>query len=303
MALVGYARVSTTDQDLTGQIERLTQFGCEKVFRDVASGKLDSRPDWDACLAWLRPGDTLAAVKLDRFSRSTKHLIEVADRLQENGQDLVTLDQPIDTRTAAGKLFFTILAAFAEFERNLISERTVDGLKVARARGRTGGKPGKLRGEKLAWAWAMYDTEKYSVILIGQVLGVHRNTVYETFERTAGQEMQPVRAFCFRCRETLADCPCPLPLPPPFAEDAEDAERAARRTRARGVSAAQAATAQAATAARREAEQARIASAVAAWEAGQDIAAIAKTVGVSKLQVRNWLNAALESAPEPQAAS
>ncbi len=140
MTRIGYARVSTPDQEagLAAQVSMLEEAGCEFVFRDIASGRLSSRPQWDAARAVLKAGDALVAVRLDRFSRSVSDLLAVAEDFRVRGVDLVCTAQPIDTTTAAGKLFFTLIAAFAEFERNLISERTKDGLAATSGRGRNG---------------------------------------------------------------------------------------------------------------------------------------------------------------------
>ncbi|WP_207756642.1 recombinase family protein [Nonomuraea cypriaca] len=128
------------------------QAGCEQIFIDKASGKLARRPELDKALLVLRPGDQLVVTKLDRLGRSLEHLIALSKQLQERGVDLVVLDQGIDTSTAIGRMFFQILGAIAEFEHALMSERTMDGLEAARARGRTGGQKPKLgpRQVKLA---------------------------------------------------------------------------------------------------------------------------------------------------------
>jgi len=140
MTLIGYARVSTGDQSLDPQVDRLKEVGCEQVFSDHASGKLARRPQLDAALAYLRKGDILVITKLDRLGRSVRNLVELADILAEREIDLRVLDQGIDTSTIGGKLVFHIFSAIAEFERGLISERTHDGLAAARARGKKGGR-------------------------------------------------------------------------------------------------------------------------------------------------------------------
>ena len=154
MTRIGYARVSTPDQEagLAAQVSMLEEAGCEFVFRDIASGRLSSRPQWDAARAVLKAGDALVAVRLDRFSRSVRDLLAVAEDFRVRGVDLVCTAQPIDTTTAAGKLFFTLIAAFAEFERNLISERTKDGLAATSGRGRNGGRKAKLKPYQVAHA-------------------------------------------------------------------------------------------------------------------------------------------------------
>jgi len=183
MAKIGYARVSTADQHVEKQAARLVEAGCEKVFSDVASGKLVSRPGWDKCLAYLREGDTLVAVKLDRFSRSVPHLIEVAAELERRGVDLRCLDQEIDTTTAMGKLFFTILAAFAQFERDLISERTRDGLAATTKRGRAGGRKPALKGYQVTYARQQIDAGR-PVTEVAAELGVSRQTLYRELNGT-----------------------------------------------------------------------------------------------------------------------
>jgi hypothetical protein len=137
--------VSTRDQHPEAQHDALAAAGCDKVFVDKASGRLASRPELDkALLSANRPGDQLVVTKLDRLGRSLEHLIELSKLLQTRGVDLVVLDQGIDTSTAVGRLFISIIGAIAEFEHALMSERTMDGLATARARGRTGGLKPKL---------------------------------------------------------------------------------------------------------------------------------------------------------------
>ena len=178
MAMIGYARCSTEDQDSDSQAERLTNDGCERVFTDHGvSGKLRSRPQLDACLAFLRHGDALMITKLDRLGRSVLHLREVADKLSEDGIELACMDQPIDTRTPSGRLFYTMLSAFAEFEREMISERTRDGLRATKARGRSGGRPAKLAPYQVVHAQSEIDSGR-SVLDVARDLGVDRATLY-----------------------------------------------------------------------------------------------------------------------------
>src|ERR1035438_6234048 len=125
---IGYGRVSTRDQHLEAQHDALTAAGCEQVHVDVASGKLAARPELDKTLACLREGDTLVITRLDRLGRSLPHLLEVSADLRERNVDLIVLQQQIDTSTAAGRMFFAVLGAVGEFERDLLSERTRDGL-------------------------------------------------------------------------------------------------------------------------------------------------------------------------------
>lgn len=196
---IGYARVSTNDQHPEAQGERLAAAGCERIFTDKGvSGKLARRPQWDACLAQLRPGDVLVCVRLDRIGRSVRHLLDVVTDLGNRGVDLLALDQAIDTTSPAGRMTFTILAAVAEFERDLIVERTMDGLAAARARGRVGGRKRKLSAAQVAHARRLYDEtgpdgkRAHTVEHIGQLLGVDRTTVYRALERAERETGSPV---------------------------------------------------------------------------------------------------------------
>ncbi|HET9889671.1 MAG TPA: recombinase family protein [Mycobacterium sp.] len=182
MALIGYGRVSTLDQHPEAQQDLLVDAGCEPVFIDAgASGKLASRPKLDACLAFLRRGDVLVITKLDRLGRSVKNLIELVERLKEMGVDLRVLQQGIDTTSPTGKLLFHILAAIAEFERDLIIDRTKDGLAAARARGRTGGRPPALSPEKAVAAREMIEAGGRTMAQIAEIVGCSRATLYRVF--------------------------------------------------------------------------------------------------------------------------
>lgn len=187
---LGYSRVSTNDQHPEAQAERLKAAGCERVFTDRGvSGKLTRRPQWDALLGQLRPGDVLVTVRLDRIGRSVRNLIDVVRDLEERQVDLQVIDQGIDTSSPAGRLFFHLVAAIAEFERDLIIERTRDGLAAARARGRVGGRKRKLSPAQVAHARQLYDEvgddgkRAHTVEEIGKLLGVDRGTVYRSLER------------------------------------------------------------------------------------------------------------------------
>lgn len=148
MSIIAYARVSTIDQNPELQFDALKKAGAEKVFVDKASGADRERPQLAACLDFIRAGDVLLFWKLDRLARSTVHLGQIAEACREKGVDLKCLTQPIDTTTPTGKLMFSILSCFAEFERDLIVERTLAGLAVARAQGRIGGRPRKTKLKK-----------------------------------------------------------------------------------------------------------------------------------------------------------
>jgi DNA invertase Pin-like site-specific DNA recombinase len=153
--LVGYARVSTADQSLDLQITALKKAGCMKIFTDVASGKRGDRPGLEELTHFLRAGDTLIVWKLDRLGRSLQHLIEIVNELRERGVTFCSLSERIDTDTAAGRMFFQLVGTFAEYERELIRERTNAGLAVARARGRKGGRKHVLDSKKIAQAHAL----------------------------------------------------------------------------------------------------------------------------------------------------
>jgi DNA invertase Pin-like site-specific DNA recombinase len=175
-AILGYARVSTGDQDVAGQIMRLNQAGAIKVFSDVRSGRSMDRPGLDALLAYTRPGDTLAVVRLDRLGRSLAELLTAVAMLKERGIALVSLEEKIDTNSAAGELIFHVFGAIAHFERRLIAERTKDGIAAARARGK---RPGRqpLNADKIAAALKLVEAG-LSPTAAARQLGLGRSTVY-----------------------------------------------------------------------------------------------------------------------------
>ena len=174
----GYARVSTFDQDEALQQDALEAAGCDRIFVDRASGKLEHRPGLDEMLSQLRPGDTVVVWRLDRLGRSLRHLIDVVGDLDRRGVALRSLRESLDTSTPGGRLVFHVFGALAEFERDLIRERTVAGLAAARARGRQGGRPTVWTPEKLRTARAMYESGDHDVSAIARVLGVSRASVY-----------------------------------------------------------------------------------------------------------------------------
>lgn len=186
---IGYGRVSTRDQNPDAQEDALTAAGCDPVFVDKASGTLASRPELDKALIAARDGDEFVITKLDRLGRSLKNLIELSEQLDKKGAALVVLSQGIDTSTPAGRMFFHILGAIAEFERSLIVERTRDGLEAARARGRKGGRKAALKPRQVQLAQEMYDElgddgkRKHTVQDIANELGVARTTIYRYLER------------------------------------------------------------------------------------------------------------------------
>jgi len=176
--LVGYARVSTQDQDPALQLDALEAAGCEKTFTEKASGAQRERPQLQAALEYMRDGDTLVIWKLDRLARSLKQLIETVEALAARGIGLRSLTEAIDTTTSGGKLIFHIFGALAEFERGVIRERTRAGLDAARARGRKGGRPPALSPGDLAAAKALLRDPTISVEDIARRLGVVPSTLY-----------------------------------------------------------------------------------------------------------------------------
>ena len=179
---VGYARVSTASQNLDGQTDALARAGCEKVFTDTASGKLTERPELAVCLGYLRAGDTLVVWRLDRLGRSLRHLVETVNALAERGVAFRSLHEGIDTTTSTGRLIFHIFAALAEFERELIAERSAVGRSAARVRGRLGGRPGKLSPEQITLARARYEGREGTVAEIAKAFGVGRGTIYRAVQ-------------------------------------------------------------------------------------------------------------------------
>jgi len=161
--LIGYARVSTEDQTLALQQDALEKIGCSKIFTDVISGATTERPGLKEALSYLREGDSLVVWKLDRLGRSLKHLIETITDLNKRHIGFQSITEHIDTTTSGGKLIFHIFGALAEFERDIIRERTKAGLQAARARGRNGGRPKALDPKKVAIAQALYQDKQNSI--------------------------------------------------------------------------------------------------------------------------------------------
>src|SRR5438093_6880230 len=174
---LGYARVSTEDQTLNLQLDALQQASCDQIFRDVISGAKDARPGLDQALSHLRPGDTLVVWRLDRLGRTLKYLIELINQFNEQGVGFQSLTEQIDTTTSGGKLIFHIFGALAEFERDVIKERTNAGLDAARARGKRGGRPKALSPEKIRLARKLYADTGTSVREICKMLGISRHTL------------------------------------------------------------------------------------------------------------------------------
>lgn len=185
MVSIGYARCSTMEQNTDDQVRRLTDAGCVQVFpEEGVSGKLAHRPEWDRCLAYLREGDVLTITKLDRAGRSVQHLIKLANDLRDRGIGFKVVDQPIDTTTPAGRLFFVIMAAVAEFERDLIVERTHEGLRTARLNGKRPGRKHKLTAKQKTHVREMHAAGGRTVTDIAEMFRVSRPVIYRALSET-----------------------------------------------------------------------------------------------------------------------
>lgn len=187
---IGYARVSTQDQRPELQLDSLSAAGCEQVFQEKVSGKLRERPQLDICLQTLRKGDTLVVWRLDRLARSLKDLVEIVHALEGRGVGFQSLTESVDTTSAGGRLVFHVFGALAEFEHNLIRERTVAGLAAARARGRKGGRRQKLSVADIRKAAAMLKDPSMTKTEVAQHFGVSRVTLNAALER-AGHPPNP----------------------------------------------------------------------------------------------------------------
>lgn len=189
--LMGYARVSTVDQDASLQVDALEAAGCDRVFVEQMTGMAQSRPQLDRMLDQLRPGDTVVVWRLDRLGRSLRHLVDQVQLLAEREIGFRSLQETIDTSSPGGRLVFHVFAALAEFERDLIQERTNAGLAAARARGRLGGRPPQLSADQVRTARQLYDKRELTVEEIGKVLGVSRTTIYRALKTQAPAEAAP----------------------------------------------------------------------------------------------------------------
>jgi DNA invertase Pin-like site-specific DNA recombinase len=183
--LIGYARVSTEDQDPALQLDALRKAGVERIFEERASGAKDDRPQLAHMLDMTRPGDVLIIWKLDRLGRSLRHLLDVTADLERRGVQFRSLTEAIDTSTPIGRLFFHLMAALAQFERDLIRERTKAGLAAARARGRRGGRKPKLRpGQVEAIRRRLDHDPDASVALLAAEFNIDRSTLYRALTIT-----------------------------------------------------------------------------------------------------------------------
>jgi DNA invertase Pin-like site-specific DNA recombinase len=179
--LIGYARVSTTEQTLHLQQDALKKAACSKIFTDTASGAKTERKGLEQALTYVRKGDTLVVWRLDRLGRSLPHLITTMTALEERGIGFKSLTENIDTTTSGGKLIFHIFGALAEFERNLIRERTQAGLTAARARGKWGGRPHALTARQLGIARDLYE-KHHPIAEICRTLKISKATLYRSIK-------------------------------------------------------------------------------------------------------------------------
>ncbi|MEW8419016.1 MAG: recombinase family protein [Candidatus Thiodiazotropha endolucinida] len=180
---IGYARVSTQDQNPDLQLDALTGAGCEQVFHEKVSGRIRARPELEACLRTLRKGDTLVVWRLDRLGRSLKDLVEIVHGLESQGVAFQSLTESIDTSSAGGRLVFHVFGALAEFEHNLIADRTRAGLAAARARGRKGGRKPKMSKGDVKKAAAMLQNPDITKTEVAEHFGVSRVTLNAALQR------------------------------------------------------------------------------------------------------------------------
>ena len=178
----GYARISTKDQCFNLQIDALKKSGCETIFREIAKGARQDRPELNKLLEIIKEGDSIAIWKLDRLGRSLHHLIKIVNELNNKNIGLISLNDPINTTTAQGRLMFNLFASLAEFERDVIYERTIAGLKSARARGRMGGRPEGISDDakqKACAAEALYKQNELTSDQIAKQLKISKPTLYK----------------------------------------------------------------------------------------------------------------------------
>lgn len=181
---IGYARVSTDDQDMALQKDALFLSGIDRIYEDTCSGSQSERVGLNRMRDTLRTGDTVVVWRLDRLGRSLRDLTEWVDWFRDNGIGFTSLQESVDTNSASGMLVYHIFSAMAEFERNLLRERTNAGLKAARARGRTGGRPPALTTKQKSRAQRLYDSKEYSITEICDMVGCSKPTLYKVIDRT-----------------------------------------------------------------------------------------------------------------------
>ncbi|MFE7064171.1 recombinase family protein [Sutcliffiella sp. NPDC057660] len=181
--IFGYARVSTQDQNLDLQIDALDKAGAAVIYKEKMTGTKKERPELEQLLKAISEGDSVVVYKLDRISRSTKHLIELAETFEEKKVSFISIQDSIDTSTAMGRFFFRTMASIAELERDIISERTKSGLQSARMRGRNGGRPSKDT-KLVERALKLHSSKQYSIKEITDMTGVSKSVLYRALEKT-----------------------------------------------------------------------------------------------------------------------
>lgn len=186
----GYGRVSTLDQNLDAQKDALIRAGATKTFVEKITGTKASRPELDLLKQMLRQGDTVLITRIDRLGRSAKDLLNIVSDFEAKGVNLKVIEQNIDTSTSEGKLFFTMVAAFAEFEHSMMVSRTKDGLAAARARGRVGGRKAKLSDAQIGKLIEHYDEKKITIQGLANMYGISRPTVYRLVKTALEQKQQ-----------------------------------------------------------------------------------------------------------------
>lgn len=180
--IFGYARVSTQDQNLDLQIDALKKAGAVVIYKEKITGTKKERPELEQLLKAISEGDSVVVYKLDRISRSTRHLIELAETFEEKKVNFISLQDRIDTSSAMGRFFFRTMASIAELERDIISERTKSGLQSARRRGRTGGRPSK-DPKLVERALKLHSSNQYSIKEITDMTGVSKSVLYRALEK------------------------------------------------------------------------------------------------------------------------
>jgi DNA invertase Pin-like site-specific DNA recombinase len=183
--LIGYARVSTDDQHLDLQRDALKEAGCERIVEEKASGAKAERAGLASLLNILRAGDSVVIWRLDRLGRSLKDLIQLVEQFESAGVGLRSLQEQIDTSSSGGRLVFHVFGALAEFERNLVRERTQAGLAAARARGRKGGRKKRLDNDKRALALQLYNAKQHTIPQICKMMGISKSTLYNYRDEVA----------------------------------------------------------------------------------------------------------------------
>lgn len=176
--IIGYARVSKEEQNLDRQVDELNQAGCNKIVTEKLSGVVCDRPVLQTVLEVLEAGDVIVVSELTRLGRSTKDLFDIVDRIGKSGASIKSLKEPwLDTTTPTGQLMFTLIAGVAQFERDIISQRTKDGLRSAKARGRLGGRP-CIDKDKIKEALALYKSNQFTLSEIKKMTGISHTTIY-----------------------------------------------------------------------------------------------------------------------------